>query len=320
VVAGVGVRRDCAWRARRGPLLESPLVIWRGADGVVHAFADRCPHRGARLSLGRVVGDAIRCGYHGWRFDGDARCTAWPAHPSLAPPASAAATAYRATERYGLVWVALETPAADVPVFPPYDAPGTRAYVDGPYDFAACAPRVVENFLDMAHFPFVHAGSLGAEPFTEVKDYEVIATEAGLETRGGRFWQPQPSGLAAEGAEVEYTYRVIHPLVASLGKLPGRPDAFDILLATSPIDATHTRVWKVNVFADGDDARVERFAAFSRAAMLQDRPIVESQSPKPLPLEPSAEAHQRADRLSAAYRRYLAASGLTYGVEPLQQR
>ncbi len=299
-------------------LLEQPLVLWRGADGKVNALLDRCPHRGARLSLGRVDGNDIRCPYHGWRFDGGARCLEWPAHPGEQPGAAASADGFRATERYGLVWVLLDEPAGSsvpaLPDFPAFDSPGSGSVVDGPYDFHACAPRVIENFLDMAHFPYVHAGTLGQVPHTEVKDYEVTVSEAGVETRGCRFWQPQPSGLATEGAEVGYTYRVVHPLVASLGKLTGRPDAFDVLMVTSPVDEFHTRVWKVNVFADGGSGRIATFAGFSRAAMLQDQPIVESQWPKRMPLDPRGEAHQRADRVSAAYRRWLRDRGLSWGV------
>lgn len=299
-------------------LMELPLVAWRGADGKVYALLDRCPHRGARLSLGQVEGNDIRCPYHGWRFDGSARCLEWPAHPGETPGDAASADGFRTTERYGLVWVLLDA-QADVPVpalpdFPAFDAPGSGWVVDGPYDFNACAPRVIENFLDMAHFPYVHAGTLGQVPHTEVKDYEVLVDESGVRTRGCRFWQPQPSGLAREGAEVEYTYRVLHPLVASLGKLTGRPDAFDVLMVTSPVDEFHTRVWKVNVFADGGSDRMATFGGFSRAAMLQDQPIVESQWPKRMPLDPRGEAHQRADRVSAGYRRWLRDLGLAYGV------
>lgn len=310
----VAAAHDLADRPVATTLLGEPLVLWRDATGAARAFADRCPHRGARLSMGRVVDGRLACPYHGWRFDGSAQCTHWPAHPAEAPPAVARAQAFATVERYGLVWTCLSEPRADVPAFPAHDAPGKRAFIDGPYDFAACAPRVVENFLDMAHFPFVHADVLGAEPYTEVADYDVSVTSDGVQTAGCRFWQPQPSGLAQGGAFADYQYTVTHPTVARLAKLPGRPDAFEILLATAPLDETRTRVWKVNVFADCSDEQAARFGRFSRAAMLQDQPIVESQRPQRLPLDPRAEIHQRADRVSAAYRRWLRELGMAYGV------
>lgn len=295
-------------------VLEQDLVLWRDADGEAHAFPDRCVHRGARLSLGAVADGLLVCPYHGWRFAGDGRCVHWPAHPNEMPSAVAAVRSLQTAEAYGMVWVCLSEPRAGLPAFAAYGSPGKRSIIDPAVDFAACAPRVVENFLDMAHFPFVHAGVLGAEPHTAVDDYEVEVTASGIASRGCRFWQPRPSALAQSGAYADYAYRVLDPTVASLSKLPGRPDSFDILLVTTPIDEFTTRVWKINVFADTDDATATRFSQFSRAAMVQDRVIVESQSPKRMPLAARAELHLRADKLSAAYRRWLRELGLQYGV------
>src|SRR3984957_2471923 len=66
-----------------------PVVVWRGQDGAVRAWADRCPHRGMRLSFGFVRENALTCIYHGWSFGvtdesgGDGRCIAIPAHPGM---------------------------------------------------------------------------------------------------------------------------------------------------------------------------------------------------------------------------------------------
>lgn len=88
-----------------------PVVVWRGQDGVVHAWADRCPHRGMRLSFGFVRGNTLTCIYHGWSFglaDDDSRgggqCLAVPAHPGTAPPAKASVPALPAAEALGIIW------------------------------------------------------------------------------------------------------------------------------------------------------------------------------------------------------------------------
>lgn len=97
------------------------LVVWRGADGgAAHVWEDRCPHRGMRLSFGFVRGASLACLYHGWQFDGAARCRYIPAHPELKVPSTIRATPYAAAERLGMVWVfdgpadaAGEPPAGD---------------------------------------------------------------------------------------------------------------------------------------------------------------------------------------------------------------
>lgn len=211
----------------------------------------------------------------------------------------------------GQSWRACE-PAAGLSGL--FFAGGKRRVIDDPVDFAACAPRIVENFLDMAHFPFVHAGVLGAEPHTSVEDYTVAVSVHGIKSEGCRFWQPKPSAVASGGAYADYYYEVMHPTVARLSKLPGRPDSFDILLVTTPLDEFNTRVWKISVFEDSGDLTAALYGQFSRAALVQDQGIVESQSPKRLPLTPHTEVHQRADKLSAAYRRWLHDKGLRYGV------
>jgi phenylpropionate dioxygenase-like ring-hydroxylating dioxygenase large terminal subunit len=89
-------------------LLDQPVVLWRHASGQAVAMADRCPHRGAQLSLGRVLGEVIQCPYHGWTFEPSGACRAYPSQPGFTPGATSAACAYQAQEHEGLVWVQLQ--------------------------------------------------------------------------------------------------------------------------------------------------------------------------------------------------------------------
>lgn len=84
----------------------APVALWRAGNGTVHAWADRCPHRGMRLSLGFVRGDRLICLYHGWQFDADGSCRHIPAHPGLTPPSLAHTVSYRVHETGSIVWVA----------------------------------------------------------------------------------------------------------------------------------------------------------------------------------------------------------------------
>jgi nitrite reductase/ring-hydroxylating ferredoxin subunit len=86
------------------------VVVWRGQDGAARAWADRCPHRGMRLSFGYVRENTLTCIYHGWSFGsadgaGAARCLAVPAHPGMTPPPGAAIAVLPLAEALGMIWV-----------------------------------------------------------------------------------------------------------------------------------------------------------------------------------------------------------------------
>jgi phenylpropionate dioxygenase-like ring-hydroxylating dioxygenase large terminal subunit len=288
------------------------LVLWRDAAGRPAALLDRCPHRGASLSLGRVEGDTLECAYHGWRFAADGRCAMIPARPGFEPPQRACA--WRALEAEGLIWVA----GPQAPSQPPaLGGVPSRRILCGPYDVATSAPRVIENFLDTAHFGFVHAGWLGDRARAEVPPYEVVLD---AEKRPGvpryRAWQPRASRGASDGAWVDYRYQVLSPHAALLVKqAEGSAVAEAYAVMTCPLDDEHTRLWFVLATTDLATPEAE-LRAFQDRIFAQDRPILESQLPRRLSLHgaPDAEAHGPADRLSVAYRRYLHDSGIACGV------
>lgn len=304
-------------------LLEHELIVWRDADGAVHAWDDRCPHRGARLSLGRVENNRVVCGYHGWQFDASGQCRLQPAHPRDVPPKAACAHRYQVREAYGMVWVCLGEPARDLLPFPEYHDERLRNVLCGPYPVNACGPRIIENFLDMAHFAFIHTGVLGDLEHTEVPDYKVSPYDDGQGQRGmqgviatGCFaYQPVSNILAKDGTMVEYTYRVVRPLTAILTKLPANMEGFAeaISLHVQPVTEEQCNAWII-VAMTNTVSTEEETRAFQDQIFKQDLAILESQRPKRVPLEPGIEVPQRADRLSAAYRRMLKELGLRYGV------
>lgn len=304
-------------------LFGEELVLWRDEAGAPHAFADRCPHRGTRLSLGavRVVdGKAqLECPYHGWRFDGGGRCLRIPALPDFTPAAGHAARAHPLREAHGLLWVALggdaDAGADSVARLPdPGPVPG-RAVVCGPYDVATSAPRVVENFLDTSHFAFVHDGWLGDRGHTEVPAYDVVLDADGAPgVPHYRAWQPQASAQSAAGAWVDYRYQVLSPCSALLVKQAGAAQSAQEAYAlwVAPLEPERSRVW-FTLFTGDTVTSDETLRAFQHGIFTQDQPVLESQRPRRLPLS-GGEAHSAADRLSAAYRRYLQAQGVRYGV------
>lgn len=82
------------------------IAVWRGNDGRVRAWQNRCPHRGMRLSFGFVRDNRLTCLYHGWTYNGEGACVSIPAHPQLTPPKTITTTAYQCAENAGLIWVA----------------------------------------------------------------------------------------------------------------------------------------------------------------------------------------------------------------------
>ena len=110
---------------------QKEVVLWRGADGQIHAWDDRCPHRGMRLSYGFIRGNSLNCLYHGWEYEGSSRCVRIPAHPDLEVPKTIKATAYSMHEAGGLIWTNVAADASDPPAIPEA-APLLSTAVDKP--------------------------------------------------------------------------------------------------------------------------------------------------------------------------------------------
>jgi len=270
-----------------------------------------------------VCAGQLECPYHGWQFVGRGDCVHVPALPGFVPSPKHSARTFEAQEVYGLLWVRLAKPATEsvansLPGFGAETDARLRKVNCGPYDVATSAPRIVENFLDMAHFGFVHEGWLGARDATAIADYQVTPTPTGLLATNCRAWQPQSNLHSTQTALVEYSYEVTAPYTAVLTKIPeAGTTAVDgwresIALLICPVSPQFSRVWFRLAVADFESPD-EKLQAFQHTIFTQDQPVLESQTPRSLPLNLQAEAHTAADKASAAYRRYLMQSGITFG-------
>jgi phenylpropionate dioxygenase-like ring-hydroxylating dioxygenase large terminal subunit len=295
-------------------LLGEDIVIWRTADGTVLAWQDLCIHRGTRLSLGEIDGgDRLRCPYHGWTYDVEGRCVTMPAHPDQIPPTKARVTTYHACVHYDFVWVCTGEPAYDLPVFPEWHDETYRRVLCGPYHFNASAPRIVENFLDVAHFPFVHENILGVRERPEIPDYEVTTGENGVTASDILIYQPNPDGTGI-AKEVNYTYRVFRPMVAYFKKETDGP-GFAIMLMVTPCEKVGSVAWMWMLMNHSYEKSEAELVAFQDEIAYQDVPIVESQRPELLPLDLQAELHLRSDKTAIAYRKWLNTLGLSFGTQ-----
>ena len=140
------------------------LVVWRDAEGKVHVMEDRCAHRGARLSLGKVREGELVCWYHGWRYDRAGQCNFIPSEGGACELAkSARVKVYPAEEHGGLVFAYFSSDgrAPHEPCLNPYELESeewngfiVRHHWKGVPWF-----RALENLADPLHGPFLHAGT-----------------------------------------------------------------------------------------------------------------------------------------------------------------
>ena len=165
----VALSRDITDGAHKRTLLGEHCVLWRDANGALVAAPDRCPHREAPLSAGEVVDGCLTCRYHGWTFGEDGRCVRIPSAAETVPvPPAAHLQTVSSMELYGLVWLCLGEPVADFPNFK-WDDDDSFRRINNPVDvWRTSAMRMTDNFLDISHFPWVHAGTFGRAQDTEV--------------------------------------------------------------------------------------------------------------------------------------------------------
>lgn len=296
-------------------LLGQDLVLWRH-QGAAMAWLDHCFHRGMPFSKGWVENGEVVCPYHGWRYDREGRCTALPAHPGVAPPARARAVVYRVVERYGLVWVCLGEPAHDVPLLAEWEDEAFISVHSGPYALRANGFRVIENVLDCTHFPFVHRGLLGdaARP-DSIPEYQVTRRPRGLST--SEIVVRQPSGDHRGGAATAgYTYHCLAPLTAYLMKSIDQKRRFSQFMPVTPLAEDACLLWVITSANFELEGAAHKIRERNDQIFTQDKPIVENQRPKLLPLDLKAEMHAGADKFSVAYRRWLGELGVTFGVLP----
>lgn len=133
-----------------------PIVLYRQSNGEVAALEDRCPHRMAPLSMGRVEGDTIRCMYHGARFGADGRCLGVPGQTIV--PASFIARRYSVAERDGWIWVWLgDAESADPSLLPISELtqPTWRSRTSS-LDYDAHYELLNDNLCDFSHVSYVH--------------------------------------------------------------------------------------------------------------------------------------------------------------------
>lgn len=178
-------------------IADTELAVWCSPSGNYHAWSDRCPHRGMRLSHGFVRGETLACIYHGWQYNESGSCDYIPAHPKLTPPDTICVPTYRCIEAGGVIWVSLTETDTPLPAL------GGRQTVRS-LPVSMSAPDLA------AHF-----GAAGFTTIAVVSDYDVL-----LAVQPCTDSECMIHALAAPDADRSAVSRWLEELRATLERVP----------------------------------------------------------------------------------------------------
>ena len=286
-------------------LLEQALVVYRSGGEIV-ALADSCIHRGAALSLGRLEGEHLECPYHGFQYDREGRCVRIPSLRADQPiPEKARVPKYRAQERYGLIWVALGEPVADVFDFPEHGDSAGQTVLLGPFDWEAAPQSVIESHLDRTHF-----GNSTEKASTPARNGELVCVSDVREPNFGHTHQPIPGPTHLD---FRYTTQVSLPLSAHTRKTRLEDGvetraAYAFGVAVSPISESSCRfyAWLSRNYAF--EMPHSEFVFLLKRFLDAERPLIESRRAELLVASERYELP--GERHCVAYRKRLAELGV----------
>jgi vanillate O-demethylase monooxygenase subunit len=272
-------------------LLDTPVLLYRTEEGQVIALHDRCPHRGAPLSIGCLKGDSVQCGYHGFTFAPDGACVNVPSMKTAI--SSIRVRAFPVLEKPPFVWIYLGDPDAlgSIPTAPelPWTTDPSFKVVTGRIDIAANFMLLKENVLDLTHFGYVHASTFKITDWVD------------------------PPKVTVEGDTVTYRQSFVQsplppPFAEALGRRPGTPfnrenfgsfvspalqvasvdfidptdtnavaGRFRICHATTPVDGDHMLYYYALARDHGTTPELMgRFEALSKVGFDEDKRVIEA--------------------------------------------
>lgn len=293
-------------------MLNQPVVIYRRTDGTAVALENRCIHRMAPLSLGRVEGNNIRCMYHGMLFDETGRALEIPAQDMI--PEKACIRNYPIAEKNGWIWVWMGDPSkADLALLPPVYGIRDSGWLmpSDRLDYACNYQLINDNLTDLGHLSWVHIQSFGADSSWSNTPVEITQLPRGVRfNRWLRNIAPiPPLGKAAAHERVDHWtgleyhvpgvfhfYNALYPVGTAeryAGQEPDRED--DALLydhysqqAVTPMTNETTRY----TFSWGPSKRLgtpeeaEIMRKILGSAFLEDKIMIEAQQ-KIIALDPA---------------------------------
>jgi phenylpropionate dioxygenase-like ring-hydroxylating dioxygenase large terminal subunit len=272
-------------------ILGEPIVFYRTEEsGEVVALADRCVHRRYPLTRGRLEGDTVVCGYHGFTYDTAGACVFVPGQQRI--PRTARVPAYPVVEQDVLVWVWIGDPGladtARIPRARHLADPGWRT-VRGMEPIDCDHGLLVDNLLDLSHETYLHGGYIGTPEVAATPIITEVDESAGVvrvsrhmdDTECPSFYARSTGieGRVTRWQDIEYhapCLYLLHSRIAPVGVLPG-PDGDDaaachVEITITPSTGTHVYdFWAVSRDFAQDDEEVTDFLREShRTVVLQD--------------------------------------------------
>jgi len=162
--------------------MSEKLVAWRDSTGILTIMSDKCPHRGAALSLSEIKVNYIQCPFHGFKFDTSGACTLVPANgKNVRTPKALQVKTYPTREAHGFVYIWWGEPRESYPPLPFFDSIDDRFVYSTIRDhWNTHYSRAIENQLDVVHLPFIHRTTIGAGNKTIVNGPLTRATHSEL--------------------------------------------------------------------------------------------------------------------------------------------
>lgn len=251
--------------ARR--ILDKPVVVFRTEGGAAAAFDDCCPHRMVPLSLGRIEGEGLRCGYHGLKFATDGSCVLIPGQDEI--PRGFDVKAYPVVERWRMVWIWMGEPGQaderEIPNLPWLDDAGWRA-PGGVIRYGCDYRLLIDNLLDLSHTTFVHQSTIGTDdvattPVTSERIGDtVLVTRVMNDTQPSKLYMRLGGFTGRVDRWQRIEYRTPSIVVIDAGAVPAG--------SNDPSRGIDTRV--INVLTPETGASVLHYWAFARDFSLDD--------------------------------------------------
>lgn len=277
-----------SWEVNTSPVgitrLGENIAVWRDKQGQVHAIEDRCPHRGARLSLGWNLGDRLACWYHGVEVNGDGIVEDVPAVDQCPMKGTQCVKSYHVIEKHGAIFLWFGIDPAEKPKqleFPEQLASEEWSSFLCQADWKVNYQYAIDNVMDPMHGSYLHCTSHSMAEGDKTAEMRHRTTDTGF-----IFEKVGQTGVNFDWVEYGNTGASWLRLSIPYRKEFGPGGEFWIVGYATPIDADNTRVffWRCRK-VQGWQRHVWRFLYRNHLEKLhwdvleQDRVILETLAP-----------------------------------------